>query len=231
MPVRLRLLAKSVLTLAAALITASAAAADAAEPAAHLLGRWQLNRAASDDAEKLLAERIERIRAERARWLERQRRTEPRDVPDEENETPPPPPPDRYARRREQEERVHRMLGFTDTLALSAPRANAIDIRSDMESRRVEPGARSQVSLPEGELADSTVTASPGGDLLEITRRVRRGPSVHEKFRWLKKTDQLEYTIAWSGNTWLQRMKIRRVFDRATTAPPPPANPDLGPVP
>jgi hypothetical protein len=216
--------------LAALALSGTATCVQAASVPVHEIeGRWQLNAAESDDGEAILAERIDRERKERDKWLARQRR-EAESHPgasDGENEVRPP-PPNRYERRREQEELVHRMLGFTNELSIK-PAGASLDLQSDMESRRVEPDSRSQVSLPEGELADSEVSWSSGQ--LVISRRVKRGPSVVEKFRWLKKTNQLEYTIAWSGDTWLQGIRIRRVFDRSTAPPPVPANPALGPVP
>jgi hypothetical protein len=66
------------------------------------------------------------------------------------------------------------------------------------------------------------------GEWFVIERRTRRGPRALEKFRIVPKTGQLEYFMAWSGDSELAGMKIRRFFNRRTEAPPAP-NPDSGP--
>jgi hypothetical protein len=104
---------------------------------------------------------------------------------------------------------------------------STVDIASMVESRRLIAGSRTQVSMPEGELADSKVGWD--GQWFVIDRKVSRGPRVLEKYRVLPKTGQLEYTMAWSGDSELSGMKVRRVFDRAA-GPPPPPDPAAGPV-
>jgi hypothetical protein len=88
-------------------------------------------------------------------------------------------------------------------------------------------GSRTQVSMPEGELADSRVGWD--GQWFVIDRSVHGGPHVVEKYRLMPKTGQLEYEMKWSGQSELAGMKIRRVFDRSTAAPPP-ADPAAGPT-
>ena len=124
------------------------------------------------------------------------------------------------------EENLHKMLAISDTLAIRQAGAT-LDIVTAVESRRVVAGSRTQVSLPEGELADSNVGWD--GQWFVIDRRVRGGPRVLEKFRLVPKTGQLEYEMKWSGDGELEGMKVRRVFDRVTVTPPP-ADPAAGPV-
>ena len=99
-------------------------------------------------------------------------------------------------------------------------------MRSSIETRRFTAGSESQVSMPEGQLAD--LKAGWEGQWFVVQRRARGGPRVTEKFRLLK-TDQLEYQMAWSGDTELAGMKVNRIFDRAQGEPPV-RDPDLGPV-
>jgi hypothetical protein len=96
-----------------------------------------------------------------------------------------------------------------------------------VDSRRFEAGSRSQVSMPQGELADSDVGWD--GEWFVIERRASRGPRVIEKYRWLKKTDQLESRLAWSGDSPLAGIKVKRIYDRVVGAVAPP-NAELGPV-
>ena len=91
---------------------------------------------------------------------------------------------------------------------------STVDLVSAVESRRVVAGSRTQVSMPEGELADSKVGWD--GQWFVIDRDVRNGPHVVEKFRLMPKTGQLEYQMKWSGDSELRGMKIHRVFDRST---------------
>jgi len=122
------------------------------------------------------------------------------------------------------------MLGVTQQLDISQDeRGTKVEIASDAGSRRFVAGTRSQVSMPEGELADSEVGWD--GDWFVIDRRVKKGPRVVEKYRLVPKTGQLESIIAWSGETVLSGIKVRRIFDRVEGARPPPADPALGPSP
>ena len=116
------------------------------------------------------------------------------------------------------EENLHRMLAISDTLAIKQDGAT-LDIVSAVESRRVVAGSRTQVSMPEGQLADSKVGWD--GEWFVIDRRVRGGPRVVEKFRLVPKTGQLEYEMTWCGDGELDGMKVRRMFDRVTVTPPP----------
>lgn len=142
-----------------------------------------------------------------------------------------PPPSDdaraRMKRRREQEaEMQHRLLSISDWLRITKNLAG-IELANAAEQRHVEPGTRSQVSMPSGELADERVGWD--GDTLVINRETREGPNVVERLRWLKATDQLEYRLAVSGDTELAGIKLKRVYDRSVAAPPP-ANPVIGPT-
>lgn len=201
-----------------------------------LEGQWVLNTGASDDAERMLEERLERERAKFRREMERWQRarrarghptlppvgTERVEGPAVNQEAR-----ERVMRRREREQRVfRRMLGISDTLHITQA-GNRIEIASAVETRRFEAGSETQVSMPEGHLADSRVGWD--GEWFVISRRARGGPSVTEKFRLLRRTDQLEYHMAWSGETELDGMRVRRIYDRATGELPRP-NPDVGPV-
>ena len=84
----------------------------------------------------------------------------------------------RRASMKRREENLHRMLAISDTLAIARQGAT-LDIVSAVESRRVVAGSRTQVSMPEGELADSNVGWD--GQWFVIDRRVRGGPRVVEK--------------------------------------------------
>jgi hypothetical protein len=198
--------------------------------AVDLSGNWKLNAALSDDAAHMLAER-QRLEMEQYRkWRKQQERMIPPDA------TPPidvdaggverrnEPSPSRRASIKRQQENLYRMLAISETLSIRQD-GTRLDLVSAVESRRVVAGSRTQVSMPEGQLADSVVGWD--GQSLVIDRSVRSGPRVVEKFRLLPKTGQLEYEMKWTGDTELRGMKILRVFDRST--PPPPANPAAGP--
>ncbi len=195
-----------------------------------LSGRWQLNAAASDDAEALLQQRLERERKERAAWDRRARDAGmmmPPPDQDAANDAPPA-PPDR-ARRSSRErhlDTLRQMLGISSALDIKQSGAN-LQIVSEVDSRRFEAGTRSQVSLPQGELADSEVGWD--GEWFVIKRLTKNGPRVVEKYRWLKKTDQLESRLAWSGEGELAGIKVRRIYDRAV-GPVVLPNAELGPV-
>jgi hypothetical protein len=124
------------------------------------------------------------------------------------------------------QENLYKMLAISDTLTIRQE-GSTVELLSAVESRRVVAGSRTQVSMPEGELADSEVGWD--GQWFVIDRDVSRGPRVVEKFRLLPKTGQLEYQMKWSGDSELRGMKIHRIFDRSTQAPPPPADPAAGP--
>jgi hypothetical protein len=193
-----------------------------------LAGDWALNAALSDDPEKMLAERMEK---ERQRFERLRREMEmsrpPGAPPDIDVDAPPPNQPRQRPWQKLREENFRRMLGITKTLQIRQTGA-VLEITSEVESRRVTAGSHSQVSMPQGELADSDVGWD--GEWFVIERRVRKGPRVVEKFRLLK-TGQLEYLMNWGGDTELAGIKTRRIFDRTTTsAPAAAANPDVGPV-
>lgn len=197
-----------------------------------LTGYWVLNTAVSDDPEALLAAKQEK------EWerFDRMRRREEASRP---SNVPPPidvdaPPPDASGRRRgprpwqkQQQENLRRMLGVSPTLEIKQVDPTRFDVLSAVESRRVEAGSHTQVSMPEGQLADSWVGWD--GEWFVIERRVRRGPRALEKFR-LTKTGQLEYQMRWSGDGELSGIKVRRLYDRRT-GPAPESNPDHGPSP
>lgn len=190
-----------------------------------LTGSWVLNAASSDDPEAMLAKRQAKEQGEYERARRRAQASRPAGMP---------PPIDVHAPRRElrpwqrrHQENLRRMLAVSPTLEIKQLEPTRLEIVSDVESRRVEAGSHTQVSMPEGQLADSWVGWD--GKWFVIERRVRRGPRVMEKFR-LTKTGQLEYFMHWSGDSELAGMKIRRFFDRRT-GPVPAPNPDHGPQP
>jgi hypothetical protein len=220
-----------VLMAAAMLLGATLAFAFGAtgKPGMELNGRWSINSALSDDAEAMLAQRQEEEMKERRRWEARERGATPLEQLDEPMIAPAPNDP-HYGRERRtaREAELRRMLGVTKTLEIRQPASGErLEIRSDAESRSFQPGLRSQVSMPEGQLADSNVGWD--GDWFVIERKVRNGPRVIERYRRLKKSDQLESIIAWSGDTLLAGIKVHRIFDRAVGVAPPP-DPNEGPI-
>lgn len=181
-----------------------------------LSGHWVLNDRLSEDAEAMLARRLEQ---ERGR-LKQRREFEQAWTPG----APPPIDPDPAAEasrdrssqrpwQKRRDDNLRRMLGITQALTIRQS-GRRIEIESAQEARRFEAGTRSQVSMPQGQLADARVGWK--GQWFVVDRRVKRGPGAVEKFRLLSKTDQLEYQMAWSGDTELSGMKVRRIFDRAT---------------
>jgi hypothetical protein len=225
---RLRFLAFGLLTCAAF----SAAALDAVSKRnTDLSGTWKLNAALSDDAQHMLAERQREEREEYMKWRRQQERMYPPDAPapiDIDGPSPArrnEPSASRRASIKRQQENLYKMLAISDTLTIRQD-GSTVDLISAVESRRVVAGSHTQVSMPEGELADSKVGWD--GQWFVIERNVRRGPNVVEKFRLLPKTGQLEYQMKWSGQSELRGMKIHRVFDRSTAASPPP-DPAAGP--
>lgn len=195
-----------------------------------LTGFWVLNAATSDDPEALLEERRAKEREQFERWRRREEQTRPPGMPPPIDAEAPPPDVNRRRTQRpwqkQREENIRRMLAISATLELKQIDATRFDVISAVESRRVEAGSHTQVSMPEGQLADSRVGWD--GEWFVIERRVRSGPRALEKFRIVPKTGQLEYFMAWSGDSELAGMKIRRFYDRRTEAPPAP-NPDSGP--
>ena len=132
--------------------------------ASDLSGTWALNRALSDDPERLLEERLarerERFEQARRRWEASQRLP---GIPDDEDVDDDRPPPDATTRRPERrpwqkrrDENLRRMLAISNTLTLRQ-QGTKFEITTALDSRRVEAGSRTQVSMPEGELADSNV--------------------------------------------------------------------------
>lgn len=195
-----------------------------------LSGYWVLNAAISDDPEAMLAKR----QAEEWERFERMRRREeqsrPRDVP---------PPIDVDAPvanrgpglrpwQKQQDENFRRMLGVSGTLEIRLLGPTTFEMISAVESRRVEAGSHTQVSMPEGQLADSRVGWD--GEWFVIERRVRGGPRAVEKFRLVPKTGQLEYLMAWSGDSELSGIKARRLYEKGTK-PAPAQDPNSGPQP
>lgn len=225
---------RSVCALALCLWSALALADYAAAPkkAVDLTGFWVLNAAVSDDAEALLAAK----QAKEWERFERRRRQEEESRP---SNMPPPidadaPPPDAPGRRRgprpwqkQQQENLLRMLGVSPTLEIKQVGPARFDVVSAVDSRRVEAGSHTQVSMPEGQIADSWVGWD--GEWFVIERRVRGGPRALEKFR-LTKTGQLEYLMNWGGDSELSGIKVRRLYDRRS-GPAPESSPDHGPLP
>jgi len=216
-----------------------------------LSGHWKLNAAASDDAEAMMQKRIAEEAKRRAAYMKRAREEgafwlPPPEPPGEpEGEAPPggksdakpdakaggePPgagrPGERPRGRSRRYDGLRQMLGISNTLDITQS-GTKVDIVSQVESRRFEAGVNSQVSMPGGELADSHVGWD--GQWFVIERKASGGPRVTEKYRLLKKTDQLESVIAWGGDSPLAGIKVHRLFDRgvADTTPP---NPEDGPI-
>lgn len=196
-----------------------------------LSGTWKLNAALSDDAERMLAERMEKERQRYAQWRRQEERLHwpgppPIDVDSPGASRPGGASPARRSAQKRRDENLRRMLAISDTLTIRQ-QGSTVDIVSEVESRRLLAGSRTQVSMPEGELADSNVGWDSQWFVIE--RKVSRGPRVVEKYRVLPKSGQLEYLMAWGGDSELSGMKLRRVFDRVTDEPPPP-DPGSGPV-
>jgi hypothetical protein len=195
-----------------------------------LTGSWVLNAAISDDAAQMLDDRLEEERRRYERWRRDMERNRPPGTPEDLDDSQPPPAaranrgPRPWQLRRE--ENLKKMLAISPTLRITQ-NGTLVDIVTSVDSRRVEAGTHTQVSMPEGELADSEVGWD--GEWLVIDRRVRNGPRALEKFRLLPKTGQLEYLMVWRGDTELAGMKIRRVYDRGVASSGP-ADPAHGPI-
>jgi hypothetical protein len=196
---------------------------------ASLEGRWTVNTSLSDDGEALLARRMEEEMKDQRRYEERRRRRMENDPFAWEPEfTPPENTPQYRARMEERDRSVRRMFGMTKFLNIKQDLQGAkVEIVSEFETRRFDAGSRSQVSLPQGQLADQR--SGWEGEWFAIERNSRDGPMISEKYRRLKKTDQLEVLVAIKGRTMFAGMKLRRVFDRAVGEPAP-RSPAAGPV-
>jgi len=201
-----------------------------------LTGYWKLNTALSDDPERLLQQRLEEERKARERWMRKMREAEdPLGIPPPDAPLPPatdsapaaePRPPQSHPPRNRHLDEMRQMLGISDTLAVTQ-QGSRIQIQSQVDSRSFDAGTKSQVSMPQGELADSRVGWE--GGWFVIDRRAKRGPTMLEKYRLNRKTDQLESLLVWGGDSPLAGIKVHRVYDRMLTAPPPP-DPERGPV-
>ena len=195
-----------------------------------LSGSWKLNAAQSDDVEHMLEELQRKQREQYMKWRRAQERAYPSNAPPpldvEGTATPRGPSPSRRASIKRHQEILQTMLAISDTLVIHQ-QGSTLDILSAVDSRRVVAGSRTQVSLPDGALADSKVGWD--GQWFVIDRSARQGPHVVERYRLVPKTGQLEYEMKWSGETEIAGMKVRRVFDRVTVVPLP-ADPAAGPV-
>src|SRR5687767_4559473 len=137
--------------------TPTLAAYDAApRRAVDLSGRWVVNEALSDDAEKMLSERLDEERRRYARDRRLEERTQPEGLPPPLASEPPPPAREPRPWQKRRLENFQRMLGLTKTLDIQQ-QDPSITITSGLESRRLTAGSHTQVSMPEGELADSSV--------------------------------------------------------------------------
>ena len=192
-------------------------------------GQWTVNVAASDDGERMIRDRMEEVRKEQRRFEEKRRRQMENDPFAWEPEfTPPEQSPQFKARMEERDRSMRQMLGMTKFLNIKqADAGTKIEIVSEFETRRLTAGSRSQVSLPQGQLAD--LKTGWDGEWFVIERTSRNGPRITEKFRRLKKSDQLEALTTVKGDSMLAGLKVRRVFDR-TVGDAPPVNPSAGPV-
>ena len=147
------------------LCSAGAWADYAAAPkrAIDLSGAWKLNAAQSEDPERMLQERLD---AERERYMRRRQEYEASRPP----EVPPPididaPPPNRAgaaAMAEAAQENFRRMLKLRRPWTFDK-RGAVVEITSAVESRRVTAGSHTQVSMPEGQLADSTSVGTASG--------------------------------------------------------------------
>ncbi len=184
-----------------------------------LSGRWILNGELSDDAEAMLARQIEKERSRDARWrrqVEQARRPDALPPLDADQASAQGSNTSRRtasqrSRQQQRDENFRRMLVITQVLEIRQSGAQ-LEFAAESGTRRFAAGTRSQVSMPQGQLADSRVGWD--GDWFVIDRRVSKGPRVNEKFRLLP-TGQLEYRMTWRGDTELAGMKVRRIFDRA----------------
>lgn len=221
---RLALCALLLLTSTAALALKNAAPADV-----NIEGRWVVNDSQSDDAEAWLAQRrAEDMKRMRRFEEEHKRRMENDPFAWEPEYTPPERTPQNRMAMEERERNVRRLMGATRFLTIKQNDNGAkLELVSEFETRRYDAGAETQVSLPQGQLADST--SGWDGEWFVIDRSARKGPRITEKYRLLKKTDQLEAQITIKGDSALSGMKLRRVFDRGKVDTTP-IDPGAGPV-
>jgi uncharacterized protein YaiL (DUF2058 family) len=185
-----------------------------------LQGSWQFNAAASDDVDAIVAKLIAAEEKERRQWRKEMERRDRFSEPDA-----PASPESRFRKRREQE--LRRQLGITNSLTVTQS-GSCIELTSDGDTRRYEAGSTSQVSMRNGDLADTRVGWD--GDWFVIDRKVPRRLHQVEKLRIVRKTGQLEYISKWSGDTELAGVKLRRIFDPGVPKPKP-SDPQLGPIP
>lgn len=183
-----------------------------------LRGIWVMNAQASDDGEAMLAKRMkelaEQARRDEARWRKRIEKDPYAWMPEF---SPPERTPQFIAAMAERDRNRRRMLGLTNRLEIDHDdRGGKLTLTTDFETRRYDAGERTQVSLPQGPLADSR--SGWDGEWFVIRRDARRGPRITEKFRILRKTGQLEMQVAIKGDSILSGLKVRRVFDRAPAA-------------
>jgi hypothetical protein len=192
-------------------------------------GYWAVNAAASEDGEALIAKRMEEVRKEQRRFEERRRRQMENDPFAWEPEfTPPEDTPQFRAKMEERDRSMRQMLGMTKFFDIKQSANGArIELASEFETRRYDAGARTQVSLPQGQLADSK--SGWDGEWFVVDRESRDGPRIIERFRRLKKTDQLEALVTIKGDSMLSGLKLRRVFDRKAGSQAP-SSPKVGPV-
>lgn len=221
---RLALCALLLLTSTAVLAWKNVAPADVT-----IEGRWVVNGSQSDDAEAWLAKRREEDMTRMRRFeAERKRRMESDPFAWEPEFTPPERTPQNRMMMEERERAVRQMMGATRFLNIKQTDNGArLELVSEFDTRRYDAGAETQVSLPQGQLADST--SGWDGEWFVIERSARQGPRITEKYRLLKKTDQLEAQITIKGNSMLSGLKLRRVFDRGEVDTTP-IDPAAGPV-
>ena len=195
-----------------------------------LQGRWTVNEQESDDAEAILARRMGELRERAQREAERRRRRMERDPYAWEPEfTPPERTPQYMAAMEERDRGMRQMLGMTKMLEIQqSVGGGKLTIRSDFETRRLDAGSRSQVSLPLGPLADQR--CGWDGEWFVIERSARNGPRITERYRKLPRTDQLELRVAIAGDSPLAGIKLRRIFNRAAAAASTDSTEVMGPV-
>jgi hypothetical protein len=195
-----------------------------------LAGQWTVNVQASDDGEAMLARRMEELAKQQHRAAQRQQRRMQNDpFAWEPQFTAPEHTPQFIAAMAERERNRRRLLGLTKQLRIEQDAGGArVTIATDFETRRYDAGRRTQVSLPQGQLADSS--SGWDGDWFVIERNARNGPRITEKFRRLGKTDQLEMLVTIKGDSALSGLKLRRVFDRAQAEANVIRGEDAGPV-
>jgi hypothetical protein len=202
-----------------------AAYRDAPPVTIDLSGYWRLNTTVSDDPEQMLQQRLAEERKEQEKWLRRQRERDPLGIPPIDAAERPAPNRSQLQSRMRRLEEMRRMLDISDTLSIRQ-QGMRIQISSKVDTNTYDAGSKSQVSMPQGELADQSVGWD--GPWFVVRRRASRGPQMIYKYRLLK-NDQLETQLNWSGDSPLAGMKVHRIYDR-TLEPPPPPDPDRGPV-